>query len=175
MKKTISIILAIMMVATLSVSAFAAVTTIPNADSKATVTGYYVAGEEGAPEYCIDVKFGNMVFKYTDADQVWNEAEDVLAWEEAQNGEWAIAAAGEDKITVKNRSSETISAQVGFEAEDGFDGEVTGGECTNVATGATKEATLAITAGKLTGTDTVEDARTLGELTVTLGAEVELQ
>ena len=171
MKKTISIILAIMMVATLSVSAFAAVTAVPDATNTKVATGYYVAGAEGAAEYCVDVTFGDMVFKYTDADQVWNEAEDVLAWEEATAGTWS--AAGDNTVKVKNRSSEAVSVKVEFAAAEGFEGAVENGTISNVATGAEKVATLTITDGDLTGTDTVEAARTLGTVTVTIDAQLQ--
>ena len=55
MKKTISIILAIMMVATLSVSAFAAVTSVPDATNTKVATGLWAKFKHNITMYTQDI------------------------------------------------------------------------------------------------------------------------
>ncbi len=114
MKKTISIILAIMMVATLSVSAFALTAEELGALDAVNVYGKYIADSDPGETYVIDVTYGEMKFTYTQTFGEW----DANANEYPATYEWASTS---NTITVVNKSSTDVNVSAAFAAKDGFD------------------------------------------------------
>lgn len=106
MKKVISLILAIMMVATLAVNCFAAdnakITAVGAPGASATVTGTYVEGTEGV-EYSVDVVWGSLNFTFNATGKSWNDVKHI--WEDVAEGSWS-----EDQtVTVTNHSSKEVT------------------------------------------------------------------
>jgi len=67
MKKLTALFLAIMLVAAMSTTAFAASITTAGGSNSADVTGTYVAGSAGGTVYSVDITWGSMAFTYTGA------------------------------------------------------------------------------------------------------------
>ena len=109
MKKFLSLALALMMVLALSVTCFAATSTITANGGTATgdISATYQAGAtDGEIVYSVDVEFGDMTFVYTAAG--------TTKWDPATHSYPASAAAGWDKttatITVTNHSNTALTA-----------------------------------------------------------------
>lgn len=134
MKKFIAIIAAIAMIATMSVSVFAAndITAIGGTASE-EITVNYVEGEEGkrVDVVVVDVAWSDMVFTYTVATEAWNA--DDLVWEDA-TGAWT----GTAKVAVTNRSSKPVNASVEYTADKVAADKVTCDEGVNIAVGTAK-------------------------------------
>lgn len=109
MKKAISLILAVMMLCTLSVSAFAAnITTTGDATKNLTVT--YSAGKQ-TDTYAASIEWEAMEFTYKVGGQTWNTED--LKWDD--NGDtptWSDAK----NIKVINKSSTAINVDFSFAA-----------------------------------------------------------
>ena len=122
MKKTLSIILALVLALSLSVTAFAAETNNGTQDTKITVNGTYTPGTAAAEIISVDVAWDAMDFTYTAPSQgTWNPA--THAYEGATEGGWSDNTPA---ITVKNHSNVAVNATLGFTpAVDGVIGTFT--------------------------------------------------
>ena len=121
MKRILATTLAIMLMATSSVSALA----VDLTDSPATnngagdyaigVNGTYAAGTPAQDVISVDIAWGSMNFTYTDGSAgTWNP--ETHAYEGATQGTWSTDKAG---ITVTNHSNVGIDADFSFAAADG--------------------------------------------------------
>ena len=112
MKKILSIILALAMALSMSVTAFAA-TNDGTSGTDITVNGTYVPGTTGAEQISVDIVWDAMDFTYTGASQgTWNPA--THAYDGATAGGWSDNTPG---ITVKNHSNVAVNATLGFKAD----------------------------------------------------------
>ena len=112
MKKFIAIIAAIAMIATMSVSVFAAAEIDAIGETlEGTVVANYEEADEGArvPVVVVDAAWSGLTFTYTVATEAWNSTD--LVWEDSE-GTWAGAAS----VEVTNRSSKAVNASVSYEA-----------------------------------------------------------
>ena len=112
MKKIFALILAVMMIATMSVTAFAAELDADKVtgDKSKDVTAYYVAGQSTGPVYMVDIAWGSMEFTYTAASEgTWNpeshtyDGVTAAGWTYAENA---------NKVTVTNHSNAAVSVAI---------------------------------------------------------------
>lgn len=173
MKKVLSIVLAIAMIATMSVVAFANSVEGENAavaGSKDIVVEATFTNVDGIDMYKVDVEWTlDTAFKYTEAGTVWNTTEH--RWDPIGSEESAAKWEGQGTITVKNHSSEAISATPSWDAEAdvvmGFDKTFA-----NVATaeGTAKDAAPSATIVATIESGAIEADATLGTIIVTIAA-----
>ena len=178
MKKLFAFALAAMMLATMSVTAFAAdVTTTGNASADLTVK--YSAGST-VDAYAATIEWGSMEFTYTAAAQKWDT--DDLQWVNDGTAAWSAGSAeGAGTVKITNRSSKDINAKFAWNAATGAMG-VTGiavngsaivadgytiptADAASSDTAHIKSFTILPT-GDYTSTDTT--AVTVGSITITL-------
>ena len=172
MKKTLSIILALLMALSLSVTAFAA-TNDGTSGTDITVNGTYVPGTTGAEQISVDIVWDAMDFTYTGASQgTWNPA--THAYEGQAAGGWSDNTPA---ITVKDHSNVALNATLGFKADVagvvGTFTEASGTENDSVLELATAVGTEAANAPTATANFGISGAaidadKTLGTITVTV-------
>ena len=126
MKKVLSIVLAIAMIASMATVAFANSMVGENAaatgNSEAPVYGTYTINDENRTDmFKVEVLWGSMEFTYTEAAEQWNTTEHT--WDTAEVGTWAPAATDANKVILKNHSSEGVT--VGLAFTDDVDDEAT--------------------------------------------------
>lgn len=116
MKKLISLALAIVMIMSLSITAFAETVKAPG-DYTADVTGNYASGNESnGIVYCVDIDWGDLNFTYhAEKGAVWNP--ETLKYSDVADAYWE----GEGTITVTNSSNTKISAVPEYTPADGYD------------------------------------------------------
>ena len=173
MKKLFAVLLAVAMLASMSVTAFAEGTNEGSNSTQITVNGTYVPGTTGAEQISVDIVWDAMDFTYTGASQgTWNPA--THAYEGATEGSWSDNTPA---ITVTNHSNAAINATLGFTADvTGVVGtftEVSGTENDNILELATAEGTEVENAPKATAKFGISGAaidadKTLGTITVAI-------
>lgn len=118
MKKILCAILVVVMMATVSTTAFAATIETATGSDSADVKGKYVnAVREDV--YSVDVTWGAMEFDYYEGGQKWNteshkweaDPEDPAGWTVNNNS---------NTITLANNSSKAVDATFAFTAKEGY-------------------------------------------------------
>ena len=172
MKKTLSIILALVLALSLSVTAFAA-TNDGSSPTEIDVNGSFVSGTAADEKISVDIVWDPMDFTYTAPSQgTWNPANHT--YEGATEGGWSNNTPA---ITVTNHSNVAVNATLGFTANvTGVVGtftEASGTENDNVLELATAEGTEVANAPTATANFGISGAaidadKTLGTITVTI-------
>ena len=164
MKKLFALILALVMMATLSVPAFAYYNVTDNKTASITVTGTYQLASVD-PTYSVDITWAGMTFTYT-ANSKWDPAHQQVVEDETRPGAWSDNTG---TITVTNNSNAGVVANLSFVGEGIGDKQVKG-QFSNAslelaaAEGAPviQSATFEITSGRITASGTI------GTITVSL-------
>ena len=178
MKKLFATLLAVAMLASVSVTAFAAETNNGTQDTEITVNGSFVSGTAGSSVISVDIAWDAMDFTYTAASQgTWNPA--THAYDGATSGGWSDNT---PSITVKNHSNVAVNATLGFTANvTGVVGtftEASGTENDNILNLATAEGTTLENAPTATANFGISGAaidadQKLGTITVSIAKAVE--
>ena len=176
MKKIISLILALALVMSMSVTAFAADNTATNTGVEGTpitVTGKYNAGGSAATTVSVDITWDDMTFTYTGASEgTWNP--ESHSYTGSTEGGWSKNTA---TITVVNHSNAAVNATLSFTATaTGVTGTFTENSGTandnilNLATavGTSKEAAPTASAEFGIGGAAITESKTLGTITVAI-------
>ena len=173
MKKLFATLLAVAMLASMTVTAFAAETNTGTQDTEITVNGSFVSGTAGSSVISVDIAWEAMDFTYTGASQgTWNPT--THAYECAIEGGWSDNTPA---ITVTNHSNVAVNASLSFTSDvDGVIGtftEASGTENDKVLELATAVGTEVENAPKATAKFGISGAaidadKTLGTITVTL-------
>ena len=177
MKKTLSVILALVMALSLSVTAFAA-TNDGSSPTEITVNGTYIPGTAAAEIISVDVAWDAMDFTYTAPSQgTWNPV--THTYEGATEGGWSD---NNPAITVKNHSNADIYATLDFTTDvTGIIGtftEASGTANDNILELATAVGTEVANAPTATANFGISGAaidadKALGTITVTIAKVVE--
>ncbi len=172
MKKLFATLLAVAMLASLSVTAFAAENTGAT-PTEITVNGTYTPGAMADEKISVDIAWDAMDFTYTGASQgTWNPV--THTYDGATEGSWSDNTPA---ITVTNHSNVAINATLDFTpAVDGVVGtftEVSGTENDNILELATAEGTTLENAPTATANFGISGAaidadKTLGTITVAI-------
>lgn len=179
MKKALSLLLAVLMLCSLSVSAFAATVTT-SGDMSATLTVQYSESKQ-KDNYAATITWDAMSFTYSVSDKSWNT--ETMAWE--TTGTAVTGWSEAQNVTVANKSSQNITVNFAFTAASEGTNGVTGitvngadivanGYTVNAATagvnGANGTATKEVFAIQPTGTldDSVTTSTNVGTITLTL-------
>ena len=122
MKKLFATLLAVAMLASMTVTAFAAETNTGTQDTEITVNGSFVSGTAGAETISVDVEWDAMDFTYTAPSQgAWDPTTHTYVG--ATEGGWSNNAPA---ITVTNHSNVAVNATLDFTANvDGVVGTFT--------------------------------------------------
>ena len=174
MKKLFATLLAIIMLASMTVTAFASENTgATSTPTDITVNGSFVSGTAGAETISADIAWEAMDFTYTGASQgTWNPA--THTYDGATEGGWSDNTPA---ITVTNHSNVAVNATLGFTASvTGVVGtftEASGTANDGVLELATAEGTTLENAPKATANFGISGAaidadKTLGTITVTI-------
>lgn len=126
MKKFISFTLAVMMIATMSVTAFAAETSPMENKTEGsysiTVNGTYTPAQGGAEKVSVTVAWENMEFTYdAGSEGTWNE--------KTHSYDNTVAAKWSDEkgtITVTNHSNVAVTATLAWKQNESITGTITG-------------------------------------------------
>lgn len=175
MKRIRSLVLAVIMVATLSVTAFAAEgSDIGNAagdSATINVSGNFVAGGTAAENISVDVAWGAMEFTYNASSEgSWNT--NTHKYDNAIDAFWTASG---NEITIINHSNVGITAAFGFVATAGTN--VSGAFSADSITLARAEENSALDSQKATVTFEITegsisaDVDSLGTITVTIGTQ----
>lgn len=178
MKKILSLILALALVMSLGIPAFAAGNTATAngaGDQTITVTGTYTAGQTGAAKVSVEIAWDAMTFTYTGAAEgTWNPG--THEYDDSVEAGWSEETA---TITVTNHSNVGVNARLIFATElAGIEGTFTETSGTandsklELATAVGTEVDDAPTASAefgISGAAITED-KTLGTITVAIAA-----
>ena len=172
MKKFLSVILALVIALSLSVTAFAA-TNDGTQDTEITVNGSFVSGTAGSSVISVDITWDAMDFTYTAPSQgTWNPA--THAYDGQTEGGWSDNTPA---ITVTNHSNVAVNATLGFTPDVagvvGTFTEASGTANDNILNLATAVGTEAANAPTATANFSISGAaidatQTLGTITVTI-------
>ena len=173
MKKLFATLLAVAMLASVSVTAFAAETNHGTQDTEITVNGSYVSGAAGSSVISVDIEWEAMNFTYSATSEgTWNPA--THTYEGQAAGGWSDNTPA---ITVTNHSNVAVNATLGFTADVtgvvGTFAEASGTENDNILNLATAEGTEVENAPTATANFGISGAaidadKTLGTITVTI-------
>lgn len=178
MKKTISLILALVLILSLSITAFAA--EVPEGESQSIKATYSVADSKAV--YKVDIAWGGMVFNYNSGNQlVWDPESLLFVEQTGGKPSWTPAEEGGDTVTVTNHSNAVVNVSIAYkkDATNGVDGTLENGSFTlesadNGVDGAAGTPTSNVAKLSLS-TENIpegfigsEEAVTLGSLTVTI-------
>ena len=163
---TLALVLALALC--MSVSAFAAETTLDEAgDVEIEVNGVYKAGDPAAEVISVDIAWGSMSFTYTDAFEGKWDAEN-HEYTESSEAAWTCDD-GANTITVTNHSNTDVEAQLAFEAAvTGITGsfDVDTMELTSAVGVDVEDADFAVATFTVAGA--ITESATLGTITVTV-------
>lgn len=182
MKKIFSILLAVMMIAAMSVTAFAA--ELPDKatdDAKSKdVTANYVAGESGGTVYKVDIEWGSMEFTYTAASEgTWDpethsyDGATAASWTCVTDDDATTVDANEIRVTNHSNAAVTVSLAVTDVENDGVtvscDDVLSLATADNGVNGAAGTATTASATVAVTGTlaESTQSVK-IGTITLTL-------
>ena len=167
MKKFFAISLAIVMILSLSITAFAASHVNALGGTKdLTVAATYTYTDNNTPVYGVDIAWTAVAFEFTVAQGTWNP--DTLNYNADAAGVWDETSK-DVEITVTNKSNAAITATATFA------GELATAEFDGAATVEAAEVGQEKT-GTITGTITINndavitEAATVGTITVTITA-----
>ena len=173
MKKLFATLLAVAMLASVSVTAFAAETNHGTQDTEITVNGSYVSGAAGSSVISVDIEWEAMNFTYSATSEgTWNPA--THAYDGQTEGGWSDNTPA---ITVTNHSNVAVNATLGFTADvTGVVGtftEASGTENDNILNLATAEGTEVANAPTASANFGISGAaidadKTLGTITVAI-------
>ena len=166
MKKVLSIVLAIAMIAAMSVDAFAAAgseTLTATGDVEIAVNGVYVADDEAKIDnYKVIVAWDDFTFTFT-SGETWNVEDH--AWDLTEGaGEWTIV---DKNITVTNHSSLAVTATAAYNGDGAFTFTNNDAEVAACAEGGDAPAET-IVATFVPGDLTIDKDGALGTITVTI-------
>lgn len=158
MKKMISLLLALLMVTSLSVSAFAAEGVGNGGSDSADVKGTY-KGTAASTVYSVDISWNGLEFTYNgEYEGEWNP--NTHSYDNGTKGGWAE---GTGTITITNHSNTGITAVPSYKAASGFEDAGMTFSTTSL-TVATADNGVGTAAGSaVTGTITVTPTGTLPE------------
>lgn len=117
MKKLFAILLAIALLCTMSVSAFAATVDTTGSETSKDLTVKYAEGQKNHA-HAATIQWNSMEFTYHAGTQTWNT--ETMKWE-YEDGVWSEAST----VKVSNKSSEAITVKFAFTAAEQANG-VTG-------------------------------------------------
>ena len=170
MKKLTSLLLALIMVVSLSTVAFAAETNNGIGDYSAEVTGSYVAGTTSSGTiFSVDIDWTDMSFTYhAEKAPVWDPEEH--KYSETAKAYWE----GEGTVTVTNHSNAKISATPKYTAGEGFSDATMNfsPSVLNVASaesGSEQIGTITVTPDGFL--PKMDSAKTIGSITVTIAQD----
>ena len=166
MKKIITLLMALAMVMSLSVTAFAS-----DLGGSKDVTAKYEQTEDEKPVYNVDLNWGDLTFTYTETvEKGWNP--ETHTYDTTTTGSWDKT---ETTITVTNHSNVSVDVSMSVTPVDGtgVDVSLTGGNATlaagevgNVSGAASVTGTIKVS-GKPNSTVT-EDGIKVASITVTI-------
>ena len=169
MKKVLSIVLAIAMIASMATVAFANPVTLTALGSQTIdVNGVYADGEK-VGNYKVIVAWADMEFTYTTNATEWNV--DTHMWDVTEEAAWA----GAGTITVTNHSDVKVTASAAYAAVEG--GNTAMAFTNNHAEGAAPavsasadavSAAPAATIGATVSAGTITESGKIGTITVTI-------
>lgn len=143
MKRTISILLALVMVLALSIAAFADYT--PNGNTTQEVTATYNAGTSGEPGtvYYVTVAWqqDSNDLTYTDGTAAYRWDPETLTYVSADEGGTAPGWTGSAKytVTVTNKSNAAVMAQTSWQGNEGITADCSYEDGDTVALGSAAE------------------------------------
>ena len=126
MKKIITLLMALAMVMSLSVTAFAS-----DLGGSKDVTAKYEQTEDEKPVYNVDLNWGDLTFTYTETvEKVWNP--DTHTYDTTTTGSWDKT---ESTVTVTNHSNVSVAVSMSVTPAQGtgVDVSLTGGNATLAA------------------------------------------
>ena len=173
MKKLITIMLAVVLVLSVSVTAYAATIETENGSESKDVMAKYVENINTVHVCSVDVEWGAMEFTYTaSATKTWNPD----THQYVVSDEKAAWSASGNTVTVTNHSDTDVDVTFAFDALDAFDAitgsfDKTGAQTLTSAVNVAYEEAANVTAtltlsGKLA--DTTKTLTKIGIVTVTL-------
>lgn len=177
MKKALSLLLAVLMLCSLSVSAFAATVTVTEGSTSYPLTVQYSAGKQ-SDTYAANITWEAMSFEYKVGGETWDPV--TMTWKDndTEEGGWTAAK----NVTVENKSSKAITVEFSFNSTEPTVTGITvngkaidaNGYTVNAATaganGANGTATKEVFAIQPTGTldSSVTTSTDVGTITLTL-------
>lgn len=162
MKKFISILLAVLMLCSISVSAFAA------GDRTHNVYAKYVAGAKN-DTMSVTIAWGDMKFTYSSSSETWDSEK--LDWVTDAAAGWKADSENGNVISITNRSSVAVKADMSFTSTaKGVDGSFSSASVTVGSAADAKEAVTETVTFMPTGVldSSVTASTSVGTITVTI-------